>query len=103
MAKNYVCDGNAMPFIAPAGGVVSGTPVVIVSLLVVPLEDAAEGAEFTGALSGVFELPCATGLTTGTEAMWSASALAALGVDDPAHVVLVTDESGGYAYAKLKN
>jgi len=103
MAKNYVCDGNAMPFIAPAGGVVSGTPVKIGTLLVVPLDTAAEGAEFTGALTGVFELPCTTGLTTGAEAMWSTNALAALGAEDVAEVVLVTDESGGYAYAKLKN
>ena len=47
MAKNFVSTGSQLSFVAPAGGVVSGKPIKIGALTVVPLESALAGAEFT--------------------------------------------------------
>jgi predicted RecA/RadA family phage recombinase len=78
MAKNFVCTGTQMAFVAPAGGVVSGKPIKMGSLTVVPLETAAAGSDFTGALSGVWTLPCDTALTTvGTAVKWDGAKLVA--------------------------
>ncbi len=43
-----------MPFTAPTGGVVSGIPVLIGSLLAVPATDKAETLTFDGRVTGVF-------------------------------------------------
>lgn len=78
MAKNFVCTGAQMAFVAPAGGVVAGKPIKMGALTVVPLENATAGAEFTGALSGVWSLPCDTALTTvGTAVKWDGAKLVA--------------------------
>lgn len=53
--KNYVKDGKNMTYTAPAGGVVSGVPVLIGALLVVPVASAAEGEQFAGEVNGVFQ------------------------------------------------
>ena len=50
-----------MPFVAPAGGVVSGVPVLVGTLTVVPQVTAAAGKSFAGLIEGVFVLPKATG------------------------------------------
>ena len=55
--QNYVKPGNVMTFTAPSGGVVSGTPYLIGSLLVVAQASAAEGAEFEGLVEGVVTMP----------------------------------------------
>lgn len=55
MAKNYVKDGNVMTCVAPAGGVVSGTPYLIGAIIVVAMTSAAAGANFEGALYGVYK------------------------------------------------
>lgn len=49
--------GNVMTFIAPSGGVTSGSPVIIGSFFLMPAYDAADGEECEGATVGVFELP----------------------------------------------
>lgn len=59
--KNYIQPGEALDFTAPAGGVVSGTPVLISSLVVVPQVTAAAGAKFAGVTEGVCDLPKAAG------------------------------------------
>lgn len=59
--KNYLQPGDVMTFTAPAGGVVSGTPVLIGSLVVVPVNSAAAAAPFPGQTVGVFTLPKAAG------------------------------------------
>ncbi len=46
--------GKTMTFTAPAGGVVTGVPVLIGALLVVPAYSAAAGASFEGLTEGVF-------------------------------------------------
>ena len=65
MAKNYVQDGDVLTLTAPAGGVVSGSPYTIGSIACVALVTAAAGLPFTAKETGVFELPCATGMTEG--------------------------------------
>jgi predicted RecA/RadA family phage recombinase len=58
--KNFVQEGKILDFTAPSGGVVSGVPLLIGALIVVPATTAAEGERFAGAVEGVFELPAAT-------------------------------------------
>ncbi|WP_071914965.1 capsid cement protein [Aeromonas sp. SCS5] len=103
MAKNFVCAGNQMAFIAPEGGVFSGKPIKMGSLTVVPLETAAAGVEFTGALSGVWSLPCDTTLTAvGTAVKWDGAKLVADTTKDADDFgKLVSSGAGGYAEALL--
>lgn len=54
--KNRLSSGDTMTFTAPGGGVTSGTPVLIGSILVIPEASAAAGAQFAGAATGVFTL-----------------------------------------------
>ena len=71
--KNYVQKGDALDFVAPSGGVVSGTAVLIGVTLVIPVTSAAEGETFAGAVEGVFELPAATSqawATPGLKIYW---------------------------------
>lgn len=74
MASNYKQPGDVMPFTAPSGGVTSGVAYLIGALLVVALADAAEGAEFQGATSGVWSLPktSAQVWTEGQKIYWNA-------------------------------
>lgn len=76
MANNAVQYGNILTFVAPAGGVVSGAPVVIGSFFTIPSITAAAGEEFEGELIGVWELnkvPANT-TTVGAKAYWNAGA-----------------------------
>ena len=104
MAKNYVSDGNVVTLTAPVGGVVSGTPVKIGALVVIPLVTAAAGERFTGRTRGVWLLPATTSLTAGALVKWDSAtgklvADSAKDADDFGK--LITDESGGYAEAML--
>ena len=106
MAKNYVSDGSVLTLTAPTGGVVSGTPVKIGALVVVPLVSAVEGAKFTGKTDGVWLLPADTGLTAGALVKWDAATgklVADTAKDADDFGKLVTAESGGYAEALLSN
>jgi predicted RecA/RadA family phage recombinase len=49
--------GNVVELTAPAAGVVSGTPVQIGVLVVVPETTAAVGVRFNAATEGVFTMP----------------------------------------------
>lgn len=106
MAKNYVSDGSVLTLIAPSGGVVSGTPVKIGALVVVPLESVAVGVKFAGKTSGVWLLPADTGLTAGALVKWDTATgklVADTAKDADDFGKLVTAESGGYAEALLSN
>lgn len=59
--KNYVQPGEVLELTAPSGGVVSGTPVLIGALVVIPAVDAAQTVKFSAAVVGVYEVPKATG------------------------------------------
>ncbi len=58
--RNHFQPGNALDFIAPAGGVVSGKTVKKGGLLHVPSTTAAEGEGYSGDIKGVFELDSQT-------------------------------------------
>lgn len=74
--KNFVQPGCVVDFTAPSGGVTSGTPVLIGTVLVVPQTTALVGESFAGAVHGVFELPKATSTTpaAGGAAYWDDTA-----------------------------
>jgi predicted RecA/RadA family phage recombinase len=55
--KNFIQPGDSIEFTAPGGGVVSGTPVLIGGILVVPGVTAAATVKFNGMIRGVFLLP----------------------------------------------
>lgn len=102
MAKNFVCEGRQMPFIAPAGGVTAGKPIKIGALTVVPLETALAGVEFTGALAGVWMLPCDTALAVGAAVKWDGAKLVADTTKDADDFgKLVSSGASGYAEALL--
>ena len=54
--NNFLQPGDVIEFTAPTGGVVSGTPVEIGQLLVIPGVTAAVGVKFSGTTSGVFSI-----------------------------------------------
>jgi predicted RecA/RadA family phage recombinase len=58
--KTGIQVGNILSLTAPAGGVVSGVPVIINDITVVPATDAAVGLPFEGAVEGVYEVPKTT-------------------------------------------
>jgi len=76
MAINFVQPGHVLTLEAPSGGVVSGGPVVIGSLVVIALGNAAEGEMFEGQLTGVWTLPktSAQAWTVGVDIYWTGSA-----------------------------
>lgn len=59
--NNFVKPGYNVTFTAPAGGVVSGNPYLIGSMVVVATTTVAATLPFEGKVSGVFTLPKATG------------------------------------------
>lgn len=102
MAKNYVQDGKAPTFTAPAGGVESGVPVEIGDLVVVPLVSAAVGEEFAGMLGGVWSLPAANGLAQGDKVSLKAGGLVAPATADSVPFGYIIEPSaGGFATALL--
>lgn len=66
MATNFIQEGNVLELTAPVGGVVSGSLYVITpttgagAVAVVATVTADAGAQFNGAVTGVWELPKAT-------------------------------------------
>lgn len=100
--KNFIQDGSVLTLIAPAGGVVSGTPVAIGQLVVVPVTTVAAGLPFQGHAVGVFRLPCAGGLLVGAKVSLLAGALVADGtaLSIPCGK-LTASESGGFADCRL--
>lgn len=78
--NNFLKPGRTVTFTAPGGGVVGGTPVLIGTLLVVPVASAAAAALFEGMAEGVFTLPKIAGVawTEGALLYWD-SATSAVG------------------------
>ena len=71
--KNFIQSGNVLTFTA-AASVASGDGVLQGALFGVASTDAETGEDFEAALTGVFELPKASGaLTQGQKAYWSTS------------------------------
>ena len=76
MSTKFIQEGNVLTLTAPSGGVVSGTPVLIGNLLVIPRTTAAQTLPFDGDTVGVHTLPKATGIawTEGLLLYWDNSA-----------------------------
>lgn len=55
--KNYLGSGDVVQMTAPSGGVISGTPVVILSAFVIPQATVAETLPFAGLVEGLVNLP----------------------------------------------
>jgi len=72
--QNVVTNGNILTFVAPSGGVTGGTPVLLGSLLVIPVSTVAAGLTAGGSTRGEFSaLPKKTTddmSTYGTKAYW---------------------------------
>jgi predicted RecA/RadA family phage recombinase len=64
--KNASQSGDVLTLTAPTGGVVSGTPVKVGQLIVVPQATVAQTLPFAGARVGVF-----TGVAKATGAAWA--------------------------------
>jgi predicted RecA/RadA family phage recombinase len=77
--------GKVIDFVAPSGGVVSGTPVLIGAILVIPVASAVAGETFAGELRGQFTLAKASGAITAGAAMYW---------DDTAKNVTTTSNTG---------
>jgi|MDSZ01.2.fsa_nt_gb predicted RecA/RadA family phage recombinase len=104
MAKNYVQDGDVLTLTAPTGGVVSGSPYTIGSIACVALVTAAAGLPFTAKATGVFELPCATGLTEGAAVSLLDGELVADGTASSVPFgKLTAAEAGGVAPCRISN
>ena len=84
MAKTFVSEGKSGTWTVPAGGVVSGTPVKIGQLFVIPqVTNATVGAKFVGDVQGVHDIPkvAAEPWTEGMLVYWNTgSNLASLGL-----------------------
>lgn len=104
MAKNYVQDGKAPTMIAPAGGVTSGGLVIIGTLALVSLVDAAAGESFAGHTGGVWNLPVAEGLKAGDMVGALAGDIVAGSTEGALPIgKLLTDEVDGFADVLLIN
>lgn len=55
--KSFIQKGNSITCIAPTGGVISGLPVIIGAMCVVPATSAAATEAFEGVTTGVFSMP----------------------------------------------
>ena len=76
MSKNAIQNGLVLSLIAAAAGVVSGTPLLVGALFVVPSTDAAEDEPYEAHTVGVWEFPKvpADAPTAGAPAYWDESA-----------------------------
>jgi len=70
MAKTYIQEGNVVTVTAPTNGVKSGDVLVVGNLIGVCNIDAAEGAETELSLTGVWELPKASGQINAGAVVW---------------------------------
>lgn len=71
--KNFIQPGDAIDSVAPAGGVVSGLPVIIGSLIGISSVTVAEGTPFVLQRCGIYRLPkvSAQAWTQGAKIYWT--------------------------------
>ena len=74
--QNFVCPGDALAVVAPAGGLVSGQATLIGNLFGVSAYTVAAGASAEIVTKGVFTLPKAATIafSQGDKAYWDATA-----------------------------
>lgn len=75
--KNFIQPGNTIMLTAPAGGAVSGSPVIVGVFFGIAAYDAAAGQPVETQLTGVFELPKLTSdaINQGDAVYWNGSAV----------------------------
>lgn len=99
MAKNFVSDGDVLPWTNTTGNAVaSGQLVVIGHCLAIALVAIAAGATGSVAVEGVFEVPKVSGavFAQGEKLIWDVSANAGAGAfDDSAATPATGDITGG--------
>lgn len=61
MATQYLHPGDTLTLTAPSGGVTAKVPLIIGNLFVLPQTSALEGEQFAARISGVWQVPKATG------------------------------------------
>ncbi|TWD54538.1 putative RecA/RadA family phage recombinase [Agrobacterium vitis] len=77
--KNYRQEGTVVPMTVPVGGVVSGVPVVVGDVVVIPMAtvayDASRVQKFQALLGGAVDLAKATGtaIAEGAAVYWDAT------------------------------
>jgi predicted RecA/RadA family phage recombinase len=73
--KNFLQPGQSLDVVAPTGGVVSGLPVIIGSLIGISAVTAVAGVLISMQLSGCYSLPKTTGQAwaTGAKIYWDAT------------------------------
>lgn len=73
--ENFSQEGEVITLTAPAGGVTTGVPVLIGSLVVVPTVTAAEAAKFSALVTGVvsYTKTGSQAWTEGAKVYWDAS------------------------------
>jgi predicted RecA/RadA family phage recombinase len=76
MATNFIQPGDVLELTAPSGGVVSGTPYLIGTVLVIALTTAAQTLPFRGKVTGVFYVVknSAEAWTEGAKVYWDNTA-----------------------------
>ena len=105
--KNFLQPGNSLDLIAPTGGVVSGEPVLIGSILAVPVATKAQTEVFAGQVEGVFELAKLTAdvWTAGAKVNWNDTndefQLATSDLDDAATVTEAADGTKSVGKVRL--
>jgi predicted RecA/RadA family phage recombinase len=75
--KNFIQEGDTLTVPAPSGGVLSGAPVIIGSLIGIAVATAALGVAVAVKTKGVFELPKVSAqawATLGLPIYWDATA-----------------------------
>ena len=103
MAGNYSGTGKAVTLLSPAGGTLSGCPVAINDMVVMPLETTKEGQQFTAILGDAWMLPVTGALKAGQAVgvLVDGTLVAAETADSVRFGKLLSDASGGYAEALL--
>lgn len=73
--KTFRQEGDVLDFITPAGGAVSGSPLVIEKAFIIPSNTTVEGDLNSGSVEGVHELTAVTGAAAQfATAYWDAAA-----------------------------
>ena len=103
MAGNYSSTGKTITLLSPAGGTLSGCPVAINDMVVMPLETTTEGQQFTAILGDAWMLPVTGALKAGQAVGFlpDGTLVAAETAESVRFGKLLSDASNGYAEALL--
>lgn len=106
--QNFIQKGDVLEYVVPAGGVKSGDVVVAGTLVGVAVKDGVQGEVVAVNLTGVFELPKATGALTLGQAVYYSAAnknITATATDNVAigHVFVAAASADAVVRVRLRN